>query len=87
MWTDKCEKAFSGLKSALTTELVLKAPDISRPFIVQTDASDKGIGAVLSQTGEDGQEHPVAYASRKLQPREKNYATVKECLAIVWALK
>ena len=88
VWTDECEKAFRELKSALTTEPVLKAPDFSRPFIVQTDASDKGIGAVLSQTGEDGQEHPVAYASRKLQPREKNYATVeKECLAIVWALK
>ena len=88
VWSDECEKAFRSLKSALTTEPVLRAPDFSRPFIVQTDASDKGIGAVLSQIVKDGQEHPVAYASRKLQSREKNYATIeKECLAIIWALK
>ena len=87
-WSVECEQAFKKLKYILTTEPVLKAPDYSVPFVVQTDASDCGIGAVLSQTGEDGKEHPIAYASRKLQSREKHYATIeKECLAIVWALK
>ena len=52
-------------------------------FTLQTDASDRGVGAVLSQTDENGQEHPVAYFSRKLLPRETRYSTVeKECLAI-----
>ena len=54
----------------------------------QTDASDVGIGAVLSQLDENSEEHRIAYASRKLQPRETKYSAVeKECLAIVWALK
>ena len=66
----------------------MKAPEVDKPFIVQTDACDLGIGAVLSQLDEDGEERPVAYASRKLLPRETRYATIeKECLAIVWALK
>eukprot|EP00731_Ephydatia_muelleri_P034853 Em0081g18a len=52
-----------------------------------TDASNRGIGAVLSQCDEEGQEHPVAYYSRKLLPREERYSTVeKECLAIKEAI-
>ena len=82
VWTEKCGKAFRDLKSALTTKPVLTAPNFSQPFVIQTDAAE-GIGAVLSQMGEDGQELPIAYASRKLQSREKNYATIKkECLGI-----
>ena len=46
-----------------------------------------GLGAVLSQVGEDGMEPLVAYLSRKLLPREVSYATVEKCLALVWALK
>ena len=62
--------------------------DTTKPFVLQTDASNYGLGAVLSQMGDDGCEHPVAFASRKLLPREIQYATIeKECLAIVWALK
>ncbi len=50
---------------------------------MQTDASDRGIGAVLSQLSDEGSEHPVAYYSRKLLPREDRYSTVeKECLDI-----
>ena len=59
-----------------------------KEFIVQTDASGRGLGAVLSQMGPDGQEHPVRFLSRKLLPREQKYAAVElECLAIVWALQ
>ncbi|XP_063788599.1 uncharacterized protein LOC134943977 [Pseudophryne corroboree] len=87
-WTTACELAFQSLKTALVQAPVLMAPDYSKNFVVQTDASQYGLGAVLSQEGPDGQEHPVAYLSRKLLPREVGYATIeKECLAIVWAVK
>uniref|UniRef100_K7EYM9 Reverse transcriptase RNase H-like domain-containing protein n=1 Tax=Pelodiscus sinensis TaxID=13735 RepID=K7EYM9_PELSI len=86
-WTAECEAAFQNLKAALCSEPVLFSPDFSRPFIVQTDASDYGLGAVLSQEV-DGEEHPVLYISRKLFPRERSYAVIeKEALAIKWAIE
>lgn len=76
------------MKAALCNAPVLKAPDYSQTFIVQTDASDKGVGAVLAQLNEKGREHPVAFISRRLLPREQNWSAVeKECFAIVWALR
>ena len=61
---------------------MLRSPDFDKEFILQTDASDRGIGAVLSQM-EVGQEHPVGYFSKKLLPREERNSTVeKECLAM-----
>uniref|UniRef100_A0A8C5PCY7 Reverse transcriptase/retrotransposon-derived protein RNase H-like domain-containing protein n=1 Tax=Leptobrachium leishanense TaxID=445787 RepID=A0A8C5PCY7_9ANUR len=87
-WASECEKAFKQLKRALTDAPLLSAPDPSKLFLVHTDASTFGLGAVLSQVGEDGQEHPVAFLSQKLLPREVGYAAIeKECLAVVWALK
>ncbi len=65
---------------------MLYSPDFAREFIVQTDASERGIGAVLLQ-GLPGERRPVALISRKLFPREVRYSTVeKECLAVKWAL-
>jgi len=88
MWTVKCEKAFNTLKTALCQSPILKSPDFERKFILQTDASDIGVGAVLSQLDEEGKECPLAYYSRKLLPREKRYSTVeKECLAIKLAVE
>lgn len=82
-WSKDCAKAFEQLKDALCSNPVLKSPCFDRPFIVQTDASDRGVGAVLSQCDDLGEEHPIAYFSRKLLPREQHYSTVeKECLAI-----
>lgn len=82
-WTKECDTAFQLLKQLLCSEPVLKTPDFDRPFILQTDASDHGVGAVLSQRDKDGIEHPLGYFSRKLLAREENYSTVeKECLAI-----
>ena len=82
-WTPACEEAFIALKKALEDPPVLHNPDFNQPFILQTDASDLAVGAVLSQKGADGLEHPVSYFSRKLLPRETRYATVeKECLAV-----
>ena len=87
-WTDACETAFNELKRRLMNSPVLKSPDLSLPFILQTDASDRGVGAVLSQISPDGSEHPISYFSRKLLPRETRYATVeKECLAIKLAIQ
>jgi hypothetical protein len=83
VWTTACVNAFQRLKELLCTTPVLKSPDFHLPFILQTDASDRGVGAVLSQRDDSGQEHPVAFFSRKLLPREERYSTVeKECLAI-----
>jgi len=86
-WTPECDIAFRKLKSLLCCGPVLRSPDFSRPFVLQTDASKRGVGAVLSQIDESGEEHPVGFYSRKLLPREQNYATIeKECLSIKLAV-
>ena len=65
---------------------VLAYPSFDRSFLLETDPSVEGLGAVFSQTQEDGQLHPVAYASRVLSPQECNYGiTALETLAVVWA--
>ena len=86
-WTDACQTAFETLKTKLCEAPVLCFPSFQRDFDLETDASIDGIGAVLSQTQEDGCRHPVAYASRSLSTAERNYAiTDLETLAVVWAL-
>ena len=85
-WSDAAERAFGDLRRALCSEPVLLTPNFSLPLLVHTDASEVGLGAVLSQV-QGGEEHPVMYVSRKLLPNEKNYSTAeKEALAIKWAL-
>ena len=87
-WDSECEKVFKELKIQLCSAPVLRTPDFGVPFILQTDASDCGLGAVLSQMDASGEEHPVAYYSRKLAPREKNYAMIEiECLSIKAAIQ
>ena len=84
-WSVQCQQAFQKLKDALVTAPVLAYPDFSKEFILTTDASDVGLGAVLSQY-HDGRERVVSYASRHLHKAERNYsATEKECLGVVWA--
>ncbi|XP_068121096.1 uncharacterized protein [Hyperolius riggenbachi] len=86
-WNKDAEVAFCKLKEVLCSGPVLIAPDFKKKFVVQTDASNVGLGAVLSQMVH-GEEHPVVYLSRKLTPAEKNYSIVeRECLAIKWALE
>ncbi|XP_044755050.1 uncharacterized protein LOC123314004 [Coccinella septempunctata] len=81
-WETAKQTAFETLKQKLTHSPVLACPDFSKPFVLQTDASDAGLGAALTQTV-DGQEKVIAYASRTLSGPEKNYSvTEKECLAI-----
>ena len=85
-WTPEAEDAFQELREALCTAPVLAAPDFSKEFVLQTDASEAGVGAVFSQI-QDNVEHPILYVSRKLLRHKINYATTeKEALAIKWAL-
>jgi len=87
-WTAECEQVFSFLKEYLTSAPMLALPDWTRPFILDTDASDCGIGAVLSQCQSDGSEHVIAYISRLLTKPEKNYCIMrKELLAVVTFLQ
>ena len=86
-WSAIQQQSFEDLKAALLSADCLRGPDFSLPFIVQTDASNDGLGAVLVQEYEDG-EHPIAFISRQLNTAEKNYTTSEqECLAVVWAVK
>ena len=71
IWTPACHRSFLELKHMLCSMPILQSPDFSRQFILQTDAYDRGVGAVLSQLDDEGIEHPVAYFSRKLLPREE----------------
>ena len=80
VWSKECQEGFDALKHALTTAPVLAYPDYTQPFILETDASLKGLGAVLSQKGKDGEVRVIAYASRSLQPSERsmhNYSSAK----------
>ena len=87
-WTAECDEAFYLLKSKLVTAPILGYPDVEGgTFILDTDASNEAIGAVLSQI-QDGKEIVIAYASRTLTSPEKNYCvTRKEMLAVVYFVK
>lgn len=85
-WDDTCQKSFEMLKKLIISPPVLDYPDFTEQnhFILQTDASNKAIGAVLSN--KNGR--PVAFTSRTLNKAESNYPVIeKELLAIVWAVK
>ena len=86
-WTDECQKAFAELKHRLMTGPILALPENEGSFILDTDASDTGMGAVLSQQ-QSGVEKVIAYASRTMNCAEKKYETTrKELLAVVYGLK
>lgn len=87
VWGDAQENAFITLKSSLMVTPILKILNFSETFVLQTDASDVGIGAVLLQY-EDRVKKPVAYGSKKLSKSQVNYSTIeKKCYAIVWAVQ
>ena len=87
VWGDAQEKAYTTLKHLLTSQPVLKLPDPDRLYILRTDASDAGIGAILLQE-HDGTLYPVSFTSKKLTDREKNYSIMeKECLAVVCGVR
>ena len=87
VWTEDCESAFTLLKGLCSNTPVLAYPDYLKEFKLYTEASDGGLGAVLTQISEDGKERPVAFASRTLSKSEKNYDAHKlEFLALRWAV-
>ncbi|RUA04454.1 MAG: hypothetical protein DSY43_06235 [Gammaproteobacteria bacterium] len=87
-WSEHCEGAFTELKQAIQNPPVLCPPQWEKTFYLQVDASNRGLGAILCQKDNDSEEHPVAFASRKLMPREEKLSTTeKECLGIVWGVE
>jgi hypothetical protein len=87
-WTPDCQTAFETLHRMLVSAPILAFPDYTRPFLLNTDTSDNGVGAVLSQVQEDEREHVIAYASRVFTKAERRYCvTRRELLAVVAFLK
>jgi hypothetical protein len=75
-WTPACEEALRQIKTVFSCTPVLQLPKLEEPFVLQTDASATGVGAVLLQD-QDGTLHPVCFASRKLLDRETRYSTIE----------
>lgn len=87
VWTDACQHAFDTLKERLTSAPILAYPILGKDFILDTDASQYTVGAVLSQE-HDGKERVIAYMSKTMNKHELQYCTTrKELLAVVTALK
>ena len=89
VWSEEAEAAFQSLKSLFTSAPILAHPDVSRQFVVEVDASEVGVGAVLSQYSAEGHHlHPCAFFSRCLSPAEYNYDVGnRELLAVKLALE
>ena len=80
-------EVFDRLKAACLQAPILALPDFNRPFLLEMDASGKGLGAVLSQTQADGQYHPIAYASHVMNETEQRYHSNKqEFLTLKWVV-
>ncbi|GBN08859.1 Retrovirus-related Pol polyprotein from transposon 17.6 [Araneus ventricosus] len=87
-WTEECTRAFKELKDKLSQQPILYAPDFNKEFILQTDASNSGMGVILAQKDDNDKEHPVLYLSKKFSETEKKYSTIeRECAAIIFAVK
>ena len=83
----EAHEAFDRLKAACLQAPILSFPDFNKPFLLETDASGRGLGAVLSQKQADGRYHPIAYASRVMNETEQRYHLNKqEFLALKWAV-
>lgn len=88
-WDEATRQAYQGLLDGLSRgDVVLEREDPSRPFVLHCDWSTKGLGAILVQVDEHGQEHMIACISRSLNTHEARYPAWKgELLAVVWAVK
>ena len=88
VWIPEAAKAFSALKNRFTSAFTLVMPDPERQFILEVDASDMGVGAILLQRASDNKVHPCAFFSRHLTPAENNYAVGdRKFLALKLALE
>ena len=87
-WTVDCDKAFEASKDQLASAQVLAHYDANLPLFLACDASPYGVGAVLSHIMPDGEERPIAFASRTLTSSERNYAQLeKEALSLIFGVK
>ncbi len=87
-WTPECQHAFDTLQTCLCNSPVLVHPNFDKEFLLHTDASDIGLGAILSQLDDNGLERPIAYASKILSARERKYCTTeKEAFAVVFGVR
>ena len=74
-WLPQHEHALAGIKALITKAPILRYYDVNKEVTIESDSSDVGLGAVITQEG-----HPIAYTSRALSPAERNYAQIeKEC--------
>lgn len=88
IWSEKCQESFETVKKHLCSKPILAIFDPNLPIRIYTDASMQGIGAVLKQTQQNGEEKPCAYFSKKLSDaQKKKKAIYLECLAIKEAIK
>jgi len=88
VWSEECQQSLDKIKELLCTQPVLEIFDQDLPINIYTDASLKGVGAILKQIQPDGREKPVAYFSKKLnEAQKKKKAIYLECLAIKEAVK
>lgn len=86
-WTTEAENSFVKLKQALVSAPVLRSPDFTQPFTIQCDASDTGLGGILTQYI-NNEEVVIAFASRSLSRTERNYSiTQRECLATIFSIE
>jgi hypothetical protein len=87
IWSDEAQEAFNALKEKLSEFLILRRPKFNKVFILHTDWSALGIGAILGQLDEEGKEYVIIYASRSNNKVENNYSSYEgECPAVVWAI-
>ena len=85
LWTGKCTQAVKTAKDLLMTSNLLVHFDLSLPLKLATDASQYGLGAVISHVLPTGEERPIAFASRSLSASEKNYSQIdKEALSLIY---
>ena len=89
-WDSQHQESFDRLKDALISSPILAYPNYDKPFILETDASLKGLGAVLSQEDDNGNFHIISYASHTIKPYKRSmwkYSSAKlELLALKWAI-
>src|SRR6266542_342384 len=88
VWNDKRQKVFDEIKKRMMMAPIVVYSNFEEPFILYTDISGEGIGAVLYQKDDQSKERIIACASRALNQHEKNYPIIeKKCLAIIWDIE
>ena len=86
-WSDECAKVFTEIKKYLSEAPVLLHYNPKLPIRLAGDASNYGIGAVLSHVDSEGHEHPIAFTSRSLSASEKNYSQVEKALSLIHGIR